>query len=104
CLAFLGKTSVNLNYSSVQEIVQGAIRQCGLKKIVSSRLFLHKIKLDPGPDVEFIYLEDFRKEITKWERIRALLGVLLLPGFVQEYWLLGLGKQKPQDLATVIFS
>lgn len=103
-LAFLGKTSVNLNYTSAQELVQSAIRQCDVKQILSSRLFLRKVKLDPGPGVEFVYLEDFRKEITAFERLRAMLGVLLLPAFIQERWLLGLGKHRLDDLATVIFS
>ena len=34
--------------------------------------------LDPGPGVEFINLEDFRKTITTLERIRTMLSVLLL--------------------------
>src|SRR5207302_7858536 len=54
--------------------------------------------------VEFIYLEDFRKGISKRERFAAMLSVLLLPGFVQERWLLRLGKHTGDDLATVIFS
>ncbi|MBI3407162.1 MAG: AMP-binding protein [Planctomycetes bacterium] len=103
-LSFLGKTTINLNYSSTAEIVQGAIRQCGIKKILSSRLFLEKINLDPGPGVEFIYLEDFRKTIGRWERVRMLLGILLFPGFVQERWILGLGHHQAAALASVIFS
>src|SRR6202040_3129164 len=84
CVSFLGKTAVNLNYSSTPDIVRSAIRQCGIRHILTSRLFTHKVPLDPGPNVEFIYLEDFRKSISKWERLRALLSVLLLPGFIQE--------------------
>src|SRR5262249_52192794 len=103
-LAFLGKTAVNLNYSATTAVVQAAIRQCGIRRVLTARLFMAKIPLDPGPGVELIYVDDFRKEITTWQRIRALLGVLLLPRFVQEYWLLGLGRHTVDDLATVIFS
>src|SRR4029077_11906081 len=53
---------------------------------------------------ELVYLEDFRKTISTWERIRGILGVYLLPGWLHEYVLLGLGKHKADDLATVIFS
>lgn len=104
CLAFLRKTAVNLNYSATSEIVQSALRQCGIRHVLTSRLFTHKVKLDPGPGVELVYLEDFRKEITKFERLRAFLGVLLLPAFVQERWLLRLGRHTNDDLASVIFS
>ncbi|MCS7045939.1 MAG: AMP-binding protein [Gemmataceae bacterium] len=103
CLAFLGKASVNLNYSATSEINQAAIRQCGIKHILTSRLFTHKLPLDPGPGVEFVYLDDFRKDITKWERLRSLLAVLLLPAACQE-WLLGLRRHRHDDLATIIFS
>lgn len=103
-LAFLGKTSVNLNYSASQEIVRHSIKQCNIRVILTSKLFTHKVPLDPGPDVQLVYLEDFRKSIGKWERIRGILGVFLLPGWFHEYILLGLGKHKPDNLATIIFS
>src|SRR5262249_18225022 len=38
-LAFLGKTSVNLNYTAGPENVQSAIRQCGVRHVLTSRLF-----------------------------------------------------------------
>ena len=104
CLACLGKTSVNLNYTSAPNIVQSSIKQCNITKVITSKLFCHKVPLDPGPGVELIYLEDFRKGITKTERVLALLGILLIPGFIHEYWLMGLGGHKIDDLCTIIFS
>lgn len=103
-VACLGKTSVNLNYTSAPNLVQSSIRQCNIKKVLSSKLFTHKVPLDPGPGVEFIYLEDFRKDIGKVERTLAFLGVLLLPGWFHEYVLMGLGGHKIDDLCTIIFS
>ena len=103
-LAMLGKTSVNLNYTVTAEVVQAAVRQCGIKSILTSKLFTHKIPLDAGPGVELVYLEDFRKGISKFERLRAYASVLLIPGFIQERWILGLAGHKHDDLATIIFS
>ncbi len=103
-LACLGKTSVNLNYTSAPNLVQSAIKQCNIKKVLSSKLFTHKVPLDPGPGVEFINLEDFRKDITTTERVLALLGIWLIPGWIHEYWLMGLGGHKIDDLCTIIFS
>jgi acyl-[acyl-carrier-protein]-phospholipid O-acyltransferase/long-chain-fatty-acid--[acyl-carrier-protein] ligase len=102
-LALLGKTAVNLNYTSSAEGVQSALRQCGIRRVLTSRLFTARVRLDPGPGVEVIYLDDFRKDFSRWRRLRALLGVLLLPAFVQER-LLGLTRHTGDDLATVIFS
>jgi acyl-[acyl-carrier-protein]-phospholipid O-acyltransferase/long-chain-fatty-acid--[acyl-carrier-protein] ligase len=102
--ACLGKTSVNLNYTSAPNIVQSAIRQCNIRKVLTSRLFTHRMPFDPGPGVELVYLEDFRKTVTRWERIRTLVATWLLPGIVQEYWTLGLGRHAIDDVVTVIFS
>jgi acyl-[acyl-carrier-protein]-phospholipid O-acyltransferase/long-chain-fatty-acid--[acyl-carrier-protein] ligase len=102
-VSLLGKTAVNLNYTSSPEVVQSAIRQCNIKHVLTARPFLHKVKLDPGPGVELIHLEDFRKEVGKFEKFRAFASALLLPGWIQER-LLGLTGHKITDLATVIFS
>jgi acyl-[acyl-carrier-protein]-phospholipid O-acyltransferase/long-chain-fatty-acid--[acyl-carrier-protein] ligase len=105
-VALLGKTAVNLNYTSSAEAVQSAIRQCGIKHVLTSRQFTQVKPLEVGPDVQLVYLEDFRKTVSRWERVRTFLSVVLLPGFVLERWLLGLTGKGHQldDLATVIFS
>ena len=103
-MCFLGKVPVNLNYTTSASVVQSAIRQCGIRKVITSKLFLAKVKLDPGEGVELVYLEDLRKKVTKWEKTRTYLSVLLTPRFIQEHWILKLGNHKPSDLATIIFS
>jgi acyl-[acyl-carrier-protein]-phospholipid O-acyltransferase/long-chain-fatty-acid--[acyl-carrier-protein] ligase len=103
-LAFLGKTAVNLNYTSSADLVQAAVRQCGIRHVLTSRRFTHKVPLDAGAGVKVIYLEDFRKHISRWERLRTYLSVLLVPGFLQERWLLRLGRHRLDSVATVIFS
>ncbi len=103
-LALLGKTAVNLNYTSSTEVVQSAVRQCAIRHVLTSRLFTDKVPLDAGPEVELVYLEDFRKQVTTWKRLWAFAKVVVLPGFVLDRWVLGLGRHKPDDLAAVIFS
>ena len=104
CLACMGKTSVNLNYTSAPNIVQASIQLCKITKVITSRLFIHKLPLDPGPGVELIYLEDFRKGIGWVERTLCYLGILLIPGVIHEYVLMGLGGHRVDDLCTIIFS
>jgi acyl-[acyl-carrier-protein]-phospholipid O-acyltransferase/long-chain-fatty-acid--[acyl-carrier-protein] ligase len=111
-LALNGKTSVNLNYTSSKESVLSAVRQTGMKQILTSRLFLHRMRLDilahEGPPdsehVQLIYLEDAGKFITKRQQLLAFLKVLLLPGVVLERPILRLGRHSLDDLATVIFT
>jgi acyl-[acyl-carrier-protein]-phospholipid O-acyltransferase/long-chain-fatty-acid--[acyl-carrier-protein] ligase len=103
-LALLGKTSVNLNYTSSAEGVRSAVKQCGLRHILTSRLFVSKVDLPISPGVELIYLEDLRQEVTDWQRIRSFIAVILLPAFVLDRWILRHGSHAPEDLATIIFS
>jgi acyl-[acyl-carrier-protein]-phospholipid O-acyltransferase/long-chain-fatty-acid--[acyl-carrier-protein] ligase len=103
-LAMLGKASVNLNYTASPEAVQSCLRQCGARHVLTSRRFMQRLALDPGPGVELIYLEDFAPRVGQWLRLTRFLAVLLLPGWVLEHWVLRLGRHRLGDLATVIFS
>jgi acyl-[acyl-carrier-protein]-phospholipid O-acyltransferase/long-chain-fatty-acid--[acyl-carrier-protein] ligase len=103
-LALLGKTSVNLNYTSSAESLRSAIRQCGLRHVLTSRRFTERVQPTFAADVELLYWEDFAPRLTFWVRLRALLTVLVLPGVVLDRWVLRLGGHGMDDLATVIFS
>jgi acyl-[acyl-carrier-protein]-phospholipid O-acyltransferase/long-chain-fatty-acid--[acyl-carrier-protein] ligase len=102
-IALLGKTPVNLNYTAGTEYVQSAIRQCGIRHVLTARRFTARVKIDPGPGVELIYAEDVAMQIGKGQLLRAFLAVLLLPGLILER-LLGVHRHRLDDVATVIFS
>ncbi|MFQ5579155.1 MAG: acyl-[ACP]--phospholipid O-acyltransferase [Nitrospiria bacterium] len=96
-----GKVPVNLNFSSGREALDSAIRQCGIKTILTSKVFVVKAQLDPRQ--EMVFLEDLSKTITPIEKIRAALLLFLLPvGLIQRLYCPE--KRDPNDLATVIFS
>src|SRR5262249_44224401 len=79
-----------------------AIRQCEIRHVLTSQAFTSRgVKL-PAAEMA-VYLEDFRKSVTSWQRWRAFLAPVLLPSFVIERWL-GLHRHKVDDLATIIFS
>ncbi len=103
-LALLGKTSVNLNYSASDDAVQSAIRQCSIRHVLTSQHFLKARPLTMESGVELVELETLRGQIGKREQLLTYLSVILLPGFVLERWVLGLGDHRPDDLATIIFS
>jgi acyl-[acyl-carrier-protein]-phospholipid O-acyltransferase/long-chain-fatty-acid--[acyl-carrier-protein] ligase len=103
-IAFLGKTSVNLNYTAGPGAVRSAIRQAGIRYVVTAKRFLFRASLDLPEGVQAIYLEDILESITKWQRIRAFLAVLLLPGWVISRFMLGLHRHKLDDPLTIVFS
>jgi acyl-[acyl-carrier-protein]-phospholipid O-acyltransferase / long-chain-fatty-acid--[acyl-carrier-protein] ligase len=103
-LALLGKTSVNLNYTAGPDSVQSAIRQCGLRHIITSTRFVDFMPLKAEPGITVLPLEEINGKISIGQKVRSFIKVLLLPRFVLSRWVLGLGSHKPDDLATVIFS
>jgi acyl-[acyl-carrier-protein]-phospholipid O-acyltransferase/long-chain-fatty-acid--[acyl-carrier-protein] ligase len=103
-LAMLGKTAVNLNYTSSPEAIQSALRQFGARHVLTSRRFTERMAIDPGPGVELIYFEDLAPRFTTWMRLSRWLAVILLPGWFLEHIVLRLGRHSLDDLATIIFS
>ena len=95
-----GKLPVNLNFTAGQEGMHAGIRQCGIKTIVTSRLFLSKANVSEIPGM--VFLEEIRKSFTSTRKLWTLISALLIPSRVLERYY---GKnQKAQDLATVLFS
>jgi acyl-[acyl-carrier-protein]-phospholipid O-acyltransferase/long-chain-fatty-acid--[acyl-carrier-protein] ligase len=96
-----GKVPVNLNFTTGGEAMASAIRQCGIRTIITSRLFLTRAKLDELDGMVFV--EEAMQEITPREKIIAAAGSLLLPARLLQV-LYGAGRQRADSLATVVFS
>jgi acyl-[acyl-carrier-protein]-phospholipid O-acyltransferase/long-chain-fatty-acid--[acyl-carrier-protein] ligase len=103
-IAFLGKTSVNLNYTAGPDPVRSATRQAGLRTVITSKRFVLRFALDLPEDVQRIYLEDVLESVTSRQRIATFLMAVLLPGWVIDRFVLGLHWHKPDDVLTVVFS
>lgn len=99
-VSLAGKVPVNLNFTAGRETMLDAVRQCQIKTILTSRLFLSKARLDELEGM--VFLEELRKQFSPRQKLAALLSSLLLP----TQWLQWrhCGKRAPDDLATVIFS
>ena len=103
-LAFLGKVVVNLNYTSSPDVVRSCSCQCRIRHVLTARAFLHRIPMEVPPGVTLHFVEDLVKTFSRFQKVSTMLLIWLLPRFVMEHWVLGLGKHKAEDLATVIFS
>jgi acyl-[acyl-carrier-protein]-phospholipid O-acyltransferase/long-chain-fatty-acid--[acyl-carrier-protein] ligase len=79
----LDKVPAILNYSVGMATLHACCQVAGLKQVVTSRVFLEKIKLDPakiakgGP--ELIFLEDIKEQIGTMDRLIALASAKFNP-------------------------
>lgn len=98
-VTMLGKVAVNLNFTTSAGAVESAVRQCGIKTVISSRAFLEKLESFSAPKGT-VFLEDMMPRITGGRKFAALLKALFAPA----HMLARFRVAGPDDLATVIFS
>ncbi|HEU4503664.1 MAG TPA: acyl-[ACP]--phospholipid O-acyltransferase [Nitrospira sp.] len=99
-----GKTSVNLNYTVGRTGLEAAVRQAGLRTIVTSRAFVEKAKLELPVGPTIVWLEDLAETIGRKDKLLAALLACIAPMRVIERVC---GQDRPlsiDDLATIIFS
>jgi acyl-[acyl-carrier-protein]-phospholipid O-acyltransferase/long-chain-fatty-acid--[acyl-carrier-protein] ligase len=104
----LGKTVVNLNYSSGEESLLHALKIANITKVVASKQFVTKLKAK-GFDltevlktVEVTYLEDVKKQMGKVKGLLTLMLVKTLPTWLLS--LLYIKGAKLDDTAAILFS
>ncbi|MBL8830215.1 MAG: MFS transporter [Planctomycetaceae bacterium] len=96
-----GRVAVNLNYTVSQDVMNHCIRDAGIRHVITSRQVMKK--LDMQLDAEIVYLEDFRKDVTMFDKLAAAFQAFAVPAFLLDRWL-GLHKIKPSDVITIIFT
>ncbi len=104
----MGKVPVNLNYTVSETTLASCVKQCELRTVITSRVFLEKVKLTvPG---ETVFLEDLAAKPTFAERMSAWLMAKFLPVALLERALSSTPNSELRtpnsldSLATVIFS
>ncbi len=98
----MGKVPVNLNYTTSDETLASCAKQCNLKTVVTSRLFLEKTHIQP-PGVT-IFAEDVAEKPRTSERISAVLAAIFLSAGLVEEFAGAERKTRIDDVATIIFS
>jgi len=84
----LGKTAVNINYTTDLDAVLKSIQAAQIQTVISSRKFIEKLKerginIDTVlKEVDVIYLEDLKSTISKVKSIATFLSVIFLPSFL----------------------
>jgi len=85
-------------FTAGREAMASAVEQCGIRTILTSKIFLAKAKIEVMDGM--VYLEDVMSQISGFEKIRTLAAARLLPARL----IARRGKRTPDSLATVIFS
>jgi long-chain-fatty-acid--[acyl-carrier-protein] ligase len=98
-LHFAGKLPVVLNWTTGPANLAHAARLMGLTHVVTSRAFIDRSGVHIE-GVEYLFLEDMRKQIRKGEQLRTLLAVRWLPGLIRRR----LPKLDPEQPAVVLFT
>ena len=82
-LWLIGKVPAVLNYSTGMATMLACSQLAGLKRILTSRSFLDRARLDPTPlteaGVELVYLEDLRQKISGPGKMLAALRARFNP-------------------------
>ena len=93
------KLPVLLNWTTGPVNLNHAAKVMKIERVVTSRKFIDRVGIKIE-GVEFVYLEDLRKDIGKVEAMLTLLGAKLFPAGV----LASLPKIDPDDTAVVLFT
>lgn len=106
-LAFLGiqlagKLPVLLNWTTGPGNLAHAAKVMGLTHVVTSKTFIDRTQVEV-PGTEYVFLEDVRGGIGKFELLRRLLGVRWFPNRTRSR-LLGRIKNDPHAPAVVLFT
>lgn len=96
-----GTVPVNLNFTAEREGTTMMLQQCGIQTILTSRTFLSKAKIENREGM--VFLEDVMKEISAVQKVLTAIVALLTPTRLLQR-LCNHGQQKPDALATVVFS
>jgi long-chain-fatty-acid--[acyl-carrier-protein] ligase len=83
-LQLAGKVAVVLNWTTGPANLAHAARLMELQHVVTSEQFIDRLGITIE-GVPYLYLEDLREGIGRWEMVRTLLTVRLLPGQVRAH-------------------
>ena len=101
-LFLAGKLPVLLNWTTGPANLTHAAKIMGLTHVVTSKAFIDRVQVEV-PGVQFLFLEDVRKNLGKIALLRRLLSVRFLPGSTKTR-LLGRLSADPHAPAVVLFT
>ena len=101
-LGLLGKIPVNLNFTTNQAMIDSAVEQCGIRRVITASKVLEKCQM--RPKAELILLEDVPARVKLSDKLWGAAVARLAPDSALGAFLPGLSRRGLDDLATVIFT
>ncbi|MGF1580230.1 MAG: AMP-binding protein [Gemmataceae bacterium] len=98
-LQLAGKLPVLLNWTTGPGNLEHSAKLMELQYVITSRVFVNRLHIDI-PGVEFVFLEDVKKEIGTFDKLRTLLTVRWAPGTIRQ----SIPQPSPDDTAVVLFT
>jgi len=71
------RVTVNLNYTMSEQDLQFCVKEAGLTHIITSRKMLEKKPVQLG--AEFVFVEDLKERVTKFDQLLAAFGAYVCP-------------------------
>jgi acyl-[acyl-carrier-protein]-phospholipid O-acyltransferase/long-chain-fatty-acid--[acyl-carrier-protein] ligase len=102
-----GRVAVPLNYTAGRTALASAIRQAGLRSVLTSRAFLERLPSDIADSlsgVQLHFVEDCLAGVRWTERLAGLARALLLPRRQLERSAGARQRVQIDDVATILFS
>jgi acyl-[acyl-carrier-protein]-phospholipid O-acyltransferase/long-chain-fatty-acid--[acyl-carrier-protein] ligase len=100
-LSLSGRVAVNLNYTATQSILDTCIERAGLRHVISSPVFLKRVKLDVGD--RMLDAGALKERLTAFDKVVAAVHAHVTPVSLLER-ILGMHRIRPDDVLTVIFT
>ena len=98
-LLWAGKLPVLLNWTTGPVNLNHAAKVMGIQRVITSQRFVDRVGIKIE-GTEYVFLEEVRKGIGKFEALTTLLGIKLFSGGV----LATLPQIKPEDTAVILFT
>lgn len=102
--SFAGRVAVNLNYTAGRAGIDSAVRQAGLRTVVTSRAFMERMNLELPSGVELVWIDDLKGRIGVASRLWAWSLAMLAPVRMIESACGAERRTQTTDVSTVIFS
>lgn len=103
-LACSGRTSINLNWTAGTAAMESAVRQSGLRHVLTSAEFLAKAKIELPAGTQPLFVDVLLRDVSRGERLKAALLALFAPKRLVEKACGARRAVALDDLVTILFS
>jgi len=98
-LHLAGKLPVMMNWTTGPANLAHAVRTLDVRRVVTSRRFIDRLRIEVE-GAEYVFLEDLRESMRKWEMLASTAASYLAPG----RFLRAVPPQDPDAPAVVLFT